>query len=379
MAVTPFTIDVPDHDLAALADRLARTRLPDAVTDGGWSYGADRAFMRDLTAYWRDSFDWRAQEAKLNRLPQFTADVDGNEIHFVHARGRGPKPLPLLITHGWPSSFAEFAKIIPLFTDPAAHGGRAEDSFDVIAPSLPGFGFSAHPTTSGVTSAAVTTLWVKLMTGVLGYDRFVAQGGDIGGGITNRLGRNHAEHVTAIHAMVAPPLAREDLTDPTDAEKAFIALQAEWEREEGAYEHQQRTRPQSLAFGLNDSPVGLAAWIVEKWRAWSDCGGDILSRFTMDELLTTISIYWFTQSIGSSMRMYYETAHGQEPRPTHKIAVPARVFLTREPVDLCPPEYAARSYVNFSHGVAERGGHFLAAEEPELLAKDIREAFRPYR
>ena len=379
MAVTPFTIDVPDHDLAALADRLARTRLPDAVTDGGWSYGADRAFMRDLTAYWRDSFDWRAQEAKLNRLPQFTADIDGNEIHFVHARGRGPKPLPLLITHGWPSSFAEFAKIIPLFTDPAAHGGRAEDSFDVIAPSLPGFGFSAHPTTSGVTSAAVTTLWVKLMTGVLGYDRFVAQGGDIGGGITNRLGRNHAEHVTAIHAMVAPPLAREDLTDPTDAEKAFIALQAEWEREEGAYEHQQRTRPQSLAFGLNDSPVGLAAWIVEKWRAWSDCGGDILSRFTMDELLTTISIYWFTQSIGSSMRMYYETAHGQEPRPTHKIAVPARVFLTREPVDLCPPEYAARSYVNFSHGVAERGGHFLAAEEPELLAKDIREAFRPYR
>jgi pimeloyl-ACP methyl ester carboxylesterase len=379
MAVTPFTIDVPDHDLAALADRLARTRLPDAVTDGGWSYGADRAFMRDLTAYWRDSFDWRAQEAKLNRLPQFTADVDGNEIHFVHARGKGPKPLPLLITHGWPSSFAEFAKIIPLLTDPAAHGGRAEDSFDVIAPSLPGFGFSAHPTTSGMTSAAVTTLWVTLMTGVLGYDRFVAQGGDIGGGITNRLGRNHAEHVIAIHAMVAPPLGREEITDPTDAEKAFIALQAEWEREEGAYGHQQRTRPQSLAFGLNDSPVGLAAWIVEKWRAWSDCGGDILSRFTMDELLTTISIYWFTQSIGSSMRMYYETAHGQEPRPAHKIAVPARIFLTREAVDLCPPEYAARSYVNFSYGVAERGGHFLAAEEPELLAKDIREAFRPYR
>ncbi len=379
MAVTPFTIHVPDHDLAALADRLARTRLPDEVTESGWSYGADLAFMRDLAAYWSDGFDWRMQEAKLNQLPQFTADIDGNKIHFVHARGKGAKPLPLLITHGWPSSFAEFAKIIPLLTDPAAHGGRAEDSFDVIAPSLPGFGFSAHPTTSGMTSAAVTKLWVKLMTGVLGYDRFVAQGGDIGGGITNRLGRNHAEHVTAIHAMVAPPLAREDVTDPTDAERAFIALQTEWEREEGAYEHQQRTRPQSLAFGLNDSPVGLAAWIVEKWRAWSDCGGDILSRFTMDELLTTISIYWFTQSIGSSMRMYYESAHGREPRPTHKIAVPARVFLTREPVDLCPPEYAARSYVNFSHGVAERGGHFLAAEEPALLAKDIRQAFRPYR
>ncbi|HWA80008.1 MAG TPA: alpha/beta hydrolase, partial [Acetobacteraceae bacterium] len=283
------------------------------------------------------------------------------------------------VTHGWPSSFAEFSKIIPLLTDPAAHGGRAEDSFDVIAPSLPGFGFSGHPANPGMSSPAVTRLWAKLMRDVLGYERFVAQGGDIGGGITNRLGRDHADCVTAIHAMVAPYLHPEEVTDPSDAEKAYLALQAEWELDEGAYGHQQRTRPQSLAFGLNDSPVGLAAWIVEKWRAWSDCGGNILSRFTMDELLTTISIYWFTQTIGSSMRMYYESAHNPEPRPLPKIAVAARLFLTREAVDLCPPEYAARSYVNFSYGVAERGGHFLAAEEPELLAQDIRDAFRPYR
>ena len=379
MAAAPFTIHVPDRDIADLADRLARTRWTDAVEGAGWSYGADIGFLRELVDYWRNRFDWRAQERRLNRLPQFLADVDGSSIHFVHACGKGPRPLPLLISHGWPSSVAEFSKIIPLLTDPAAHGGRAEDSFDVIAPSLPGFGFSEHPAKPGMTSAAVTGLWAALMTRVLGYERFVAHGGDIGGGITNRLGRNHASHVAAIHAMVAPPIAREDVLHPTQAEEAFMALQDAWEMDEGAYGHQQRTRPQSLAFGLNDSPVGLAAWIIEKWRAWSDCGGDLLSRFTMDELLTTVSIYWFTGSIGSSMRMYHESAHQPDAKPAHRIAVPARVFLTREPVDLCPPEYAARSYVNFSYGVAERGGHFLAAEEPELLAKDIREAFRPFR
>jgi pimeloyl-ACP methyl ester carboxylesterase len=377
MTERPFRIEIADSQLVDLRERLARTRWPDAVDGAGWRYGSDAEFLKALISHWRDRFDWRAAEARLNRFPQFLAKVDGIDIHFLRVKGKGPDPLPLVITHGWPSSIAEFTKVLPLLTDPASHGGRAEDAFDVVAPSLPGFGFSAHPLRPGMSSAAVTRLWVTLMTDVLGYRRFFAHGGDIGGGITNRLGRWRS--AAAIHTMVAAPVADTGAPPLGDAEKSWLALVEKWEHDEGAYGHQQRTRPQTLAYGLNDSPAGLAAWIVEKWRSWSDCGGDILSRFTMDELLTNIGIYWFTETIGSSLRMYYESAHDMNPDDNVRIEVPARVFLTREEVDLCPPEYVARSYVNFSYGVAERGGHFLAAEEPELLADDIRTWFRRFR
>jgi microsomal epoxide hydrolase len=376
--MTPFQIAIPDAAVADLKARLARTRWPDAVDGAGWRYGADLDFLKSLVAYWRDGFDWRAAEARLNAFPQFLADIDGHGIHFIHAKGKGPRPLPLVISHGWPSSVAEFQKIIPLLTDPAAHGGRAEDSFDVIAPSLPGFGFSARPTEAGATSAAATRLWVKLMTETLGYDRFYAHGGDIGGGITNRLGRLYGERVAAIHTMVAAPVADTSHPPPSAAEKSWLKYVDAWEADEGAYGHQQRTRPETLAYGLNDSPAGLAAWIVEKWRSWSDCDGDALSRFTMDELLTNISIYWFTETIASSVRMYFESAHAA-PEPQQKIAAPARVYLTREEVERAPPEYVARSYTNFSYGLAPRGGHFMAAEEPQLLAEDIRAWFRRFR
>ena len=378
MTATPFQIAIPDADIADLKARLAQTRWPDAVQNAGWRYGADLDFLKALVAYWRDRFDWRAAEARLNAFPQFTADVDGHAIHFLHVKGKGPKPLPLLISHGWPSSVAEFQKIIALLTDPANHGGHAEDSFDVIAPSLPGFGFSARPTQSGMTSAMATHLFAKLMTDVLGYERFYAHGGDIGGGITNRLGRLYGNQVAAIHTMVAAPVA--DTTNPplSDAEKAWLKVVDAWEADEGAYGHQQRTRPETLGYGLNDSPAGLAAWIVEKWRSWSDCGGDVLSRFTLDELLTNISIYWFTETITSSVRMYFESAHAVANEPP-RIAVPARVFLTREEVERAPSEYAARTYTNFSYGLAPRGGHFMAAEEPEILAEDLRTWFRQFR
>ncbi len=378
MSVRPFTISISDAALADLGLRLQHTRWTDAVEGADWTYGSDPAFMHQLINYWRAPFNWRAEESRINRLPQFIGTVDGRDIHFLHVRGRGPKPLPLIITHGWPSSFVEFEKIIPLLTDPAAHGGNANDSFDVIAPSLPGFGFSAHPARSGTSSAAVTTLWMRLMTEVLGYRRFVAHGGDIGAGITNRLGRKYPDHVAGIHTMAVPDPPAERSHNLTAAEQTWLALVDTWQAKEGAYEHEQRTRPQTLAYGLNDSPVGLAAWIVEKWRAWSDCGGDVLSRFSMDTLLTNISVYWFTQTIGSSVRMYYETAQAPES-PAAMIEVPARIYLTREAVNICPPEYAARSYANFSYGLAPRGGHFMAAEEPALLAQDIREAFRPLR
>ncbi len=380
MTVTPFRITVPDGQIADLKNRLANTRWPDEIAGSGWDYGVSLDYMKELIAHWRDRFDWRAQERRLNEFPQFTARVDGLDIHFIHARGKGPVPKPLILTHGWPSSFAEFTKIIPLLSDPGAHGGDAADAFDVIVPSMPGYGFSSRPAKPGGTSLSVAHVWAKLMTD-LGYPRFFAQGGDIGAGVTNALGRLYPDRVAAIHSMASPYPFPTDEADPTlsDAERAYLALVKKWEWDEDAYGHLQRTKPQTLAVGLNDSPAGLATWIVEKWRSWSDCKGDVERRFTKDELLTNVSIYWFTQTIGSSVRMYYESAHNTRPKPASKIEAPARLFLTQEEVDLCPPEFAARSYTDLSYGVASTGGHFLAAEEPALLAEDIRAFFRRFR
>jgi len=371
--LTPFQISISDEAIDDLRARLAHTRWPDAIPGRGWSDGADVGYMQSLCTYWRTEFDWRAVEARLNALPQFTARLDDVDIHFVHARGRGPNPRPLIITHGWPSSFAEFETLIPLLTDPAAHGGDAAEAFDVIAPSMPGFGFSGRPRVGGMNSAAVGDLWARLMRDVLGYRRFFAHGGDIGAHVVNRLGRAHGDCVAAIHAMAAPLVdAPQGLST---AERAWLRYGEIWERDEGAYGHQQRSKPQTLAVGLNDSPAGLAAWIVEKWRGWSECGGDVESVFSKEALLTHISIYWFTQTIGSSVRMYYESAH--TPPPSNQgIEIPARLFLTREEYDLCPIEYAQRSYRKLSYGVTSKGGHFLAAEAPAVLAADLRAFFR---
>ena len=379
--IRPFTIDIPEAKITDLKARLAQTRLPDAIEEGGWERGASLSYMRALKNFWLNHFDWRSQERRLNRLPQFIATIDGHDIHFIHVRGKGANPLPIVLTHGWPSSFAEFSKLIPLLTNRCCGGADLDQAFDVIVPSMPGYGFSARPTQAGMTSQRVAELWLKLMTEVLGYDRFVAHGGDIGAGVTNRLGRIGCDHVIAIHAMATPHLGLgKNYPGLSAAERAFIELNEKWDEEEGAYAHQQRTRPQTLAMGLNDSPLGLAAWIIEKWRAWSDCDGEVGARFSMDELLTNVSIYWFTETIGSSMRMYYEAAHAPgDPRPNSKIEVPARLFLTREAVDLAPREYAERAYANLSYGLAERGGHFLASEEPKLLAQELRSFFRAYR
>lgn len=380
MPAKPFAISVADTAIADLKARLGRTRWPDEIPGTGWAYGADVDYLKELTAYWRDQFDWRAQERRLNAFPQFTATIDDLGIHFIHARGIGPNPKPLVITHGWPSSVSEFAKIIPLLTDPAAHGGDARDAFDVIAPSMPGYGFSSRPEKPGLTSLAVAHLWPKLMS-ELGYGRFFAHGGDIGAGVTNGLARHHGDRVIAAHTMASPYPLPTDESDPTltKAERDYLALIKKWDWEEDAYGHLQRTKPQTLAVGLNDSPAGLATWIVEKWRAWSDCGGDVERRFTKDELLTNVSIYWFTETIGSSVRMYYESQHSNRPRPTTKIETPTRLFLTREEVDLCPKEWAERSYANLSYGVTPTGGHFLASEEPKILADDIRSFFWRFR
>jgi pimeloyl-ACP methyl ester carboxylesterase len=382
----PFTIHIPQEVLDDLAARLARTRWPDELESmsgaaASWDYGVSLSYLQALVNYWRAGFDWRAQERALNAWHHYRAEVDGLSIHFIHERGQGPQPFPLILTHGWPSTFAEMLKIIPLLTDPASYGGDPADAFDVVVPSLPGYGFSDRITQPGPWKTE--RRWAALMAG-LGYERFGAQGGDVGAGVTTALGRFFPEQVVGIHLnsdLAAPsPLPTE--ADLSAAERDYLARLKRWEEEEGGYSHQQQTRPQTLAYGLNDSPVGLAAWIVEKFRAWSDCGGDVESRFSKDELLTTITIYWATQTISSSIRGYYQwPQHAAYSRPQGRVKVPTgvAVFPGEYLIGSVPREWAERTY-NVQHWTEmPRGGHFAAQEEPELLVEDIRAFFRALR
>jgi pimeloyl-ACP methyl ester carboxylesterase len=381
-AVRPFRIDIPDAVLHDLTQRLERVRLPGEVAGAGWAYGTELGYLRDLIRYWRDEFDWRRAEAALNRLPQFMATVHGVDLHFVHAKGVGPRPFPLLFSHGWPGSFWEIHKIIGPLTDPAAHGGDPEDAFDVVAPSLPGYGFSPDPGTPGMHYGAIADLFAALMTETLGYERFGAQGGDWGAGITSRLGDVYPDVVTGIHVnmVAAQPTLDEGSPPLTEAEKAFMAEADRWRREEGAYNALQSTKPQTLAFALTDSPAGLAAWIVEKFRTWSDCDGDVERRFTKDELLTNVMIYWVTGCIGSSVRLYYESARVRRPLPAgHRITAPAAFASFKAELTHPPREWIERAYDLRRWSTFDRGGHFPALEEPGLLVEDVRAFFRPLR
>ncbi|MGI8553788.1 MAG: epoxide hydrolase family protein [Dehalococcoidia bacterium] len=381
-AVRPFQIAVPDEVLDDLGQRLSRTRFPGEVTDSGWEYGTNLAYLRELVAYWRDRYDWRAAEVKLNQMPQFKATVNGLELHFVHAKGKGPVPLPLLFSHGWPGSFWEVSKILGPLTDPAAHGGDPSDAFDVVAPSLPGYGFSADPRAPGMTPDVMADLFASLMTETLGYPRFVAQGGDWGSVITSRLGYAHPDRVLGIHLNMlgARPSTGEGTPPLTEAEKQFMAEAQVWQRDEAGYQAIQGTKPETLAFGLTDSPAGLAAWIVEKFRSWSDCGDDVERCFSKDDLLTNIMIYWVTACIGSSMRLYYERRHHPwSLGPGERIEVPTGFARFAVEITRPPREWAERAF-NLQHwSDFPRGGHFAAMEEPELLVQDIRDTFRPLR
>jgi pimeloyl-ACP methyl ester carboxylesterase len=331
MQLEPFTISVPESDIEDLKARLARTRWPDQLNGIGWEQGTDRSYLESIVAYWRSAFNWRAQEAALNKLPQFRATIKAHQIHFVHARAKSGRGLPIVITHGWPGTFAEIVKMLPMLTDPESHGGSAEDAFDVVAPSLPGYGFSSPPRQAGMDTFAIAALWAELMAG-LGYDRFAAQGGDWGASVATCLGFLFPDRVIGVHLNRIPgsfqPPPDPSGKDLTEEENAFLAAHAKWFDAEGAYGRIQATKPQSLAYALNDSPVGLAAWIIEKFRAWSDCDGDVESVFTKDELLTNVSIYWFTQTIGSSIRLYWENR--QRPlhfAPGERVQVPCAVAL----------------------------------------------------
>jgi pimeloyl-ACP methyl ester carboxylesterase len=383
MPIQSFSIDVSDAVLSDLKRRLAATRWPDEVANAGWEYGANLAYMKSVAEYWSTGYDWRRQEAALNRLPQYRAALDGFHIHFLHVRGKGPSPFPLLITHGWPGSFIEMVKILPLLTDPAAHGGKAEDAFDVIVPSLPGYGFSDKPRERGMEPSKIATLWARLMQ-ELGYTRFGAQGGDWGSAVSLALGLEHAERIAGIHLnyLAGRFLLGGTLNQPQKDEVAgaYLAELRGWFDEEGGYSHVHATKPQTLGYGLNDSPIGLAAWIIEKFRTWSDCGGDPESVFTRDELLTNVMIYWVTETIHSSTRLYYETR--QRPLQlsvANRIATPVAVTVFPKEIAMPPRGLAERALNIMRWTMMPRGGHFAAMEEPELLAEDIREFFRPLR
>jgi microsomal epoxide hydrolase len=381
MAVEKFHIQVEEKEFNNLRAKLGQVRWPDQMDGAEWEQGTELSYLQSLVAYWRDSFNWRQQEAELNRLAHFRSEVDGLSIHFIHERGVGHSPLPIILTHGWPDSFTRYQKIIPLLTDPASHGGDPMDSFDVIVPSLPGFGFSSRPNLRGVNSFQVAELWAKLMTKELGYPRFAAAGGDIGSGVTRYLAAAHPELLVGIHltdiGILRDLLAPSGRTDLTEEELLYKSKATEWIAREGAYMSLQSTKHQTLAYGLSDSPVGLAGWIVEKFRAWSDCGGDLGRSFTKDELLTNIMIYWVTGTIGSSTRMYYENSHTLPPMG--QINVPTGIALFPADILLPPQESAERRLKIARWTTMPRGGHFAAMEEPELLADEIRAFFRPLR
>ncbi|WP_397452860.1 epoxide hydrolase family protein [Pseudomonas sp. NA-150] len=383
MTITPFTLAISDAALDDLQQRLSNTRWLDTLPDNGWSEGCDAAVLKRAVAYWRDGFDWRAQEQRLNALGQFMAEVDGQSLHFIHRRGTGPAPLPLILTHGWPGSFVEMAEIIPLLADPGSHGGDPQDAFHVVVPSLPGYGFSPAPTSPGTGPRQVAQLWAGLMT-QLGYDRFGAQGGDWGASVSTWLALQHPQRVTGVHLNFIPGSYRPPLTDAeppiTAEEQAFLQTAAAWRDAEGAYGHIQGTKPQSLAVGLNDSPAGLAAWILEKFHGWSGFDGDIEQGFGLDELLTNLSVYWFTGSIGSSFRMYLEG----RARPLHlasgqRILPPLGVAQFPHELPMPPRSWIERCFNVQRWTMMPHGGHFAAMERPQDLAEDIRAFFRPFR
>lgn len=385
--IRPFRVQVEDTVLEDLRSRLAGARLPHAIPGTGWEYGVDPAYVRSVLQYWQTAYDWRAEERRLNSLPQFTTEVDGITLHFVHARSRHEHARPLILVHGWPGSVAEFYKIIPMLTDPEAHGGRAEDAFHVVAPSLPGFGFSSMPEERGWSSQRMAETFAKLMAR-LGYDRYGAQGGDWGGGIVRWLAANDGGRCIGAHSNF-PGGRPADGPDPsvTPAELERAQRRNEELADHKAYGAIQGTRPLTLGYALNDSPAGLAAWILDKFWAWSDHRGNLDNSFTKDELITNIMIYWVTQTMPSATRIYYESQHNL-PRPASMQPfaqggkpAPVGYALFPKEINLPPRAWVERSQGGSLQHWTEmpRGGHFAAMEVPDLLAADVRKFFASLR
>jgi len=378
----PFTLSVPDTAIADLRVRLALTRFPDQAPGEPWQFGTDVTWLRDLVRYWHDRFDWRAQEAALNAFPQFKVALAGIDLHYLHVPGVGPNPAPLLLLHGWPGSVFEFLDIIPRLTDPARFGGDAADAFTVIAPSLPGYGLSFAPGQKRFAIDAIADVMAALMTDVLGHQRFAAQGGDWGAFVTSRLGYAYPDRMIGIHInLLTVPRDRPASTQPTVEAQRYGEELAAWLKEETGYQAIQGTRPQTLAYGLTDSPAGLAAWIGEKFRAWSDCGGVPENAISRDRMLGNIALYWFTGAIGSSFWPYYARLHAPWPIPPGAtIDVPTGYAAFPREIVRPPRSLAEKIYTNIQRWAPmPRGGHFAAMEQPDLLAAEIQAFFRGLR
>lgn len=377
--VERFEIHVDDAVLEDLRSRLARTRFPDQIEGTGWEYGIAIDYLRDLVAYWRDAYDWRAEEARLNELAHYRTRIDGQSIHFVHARAARPDAFPLLLVHGWPGSIVEFLDVIPRLVEPEAHGGEAADAFHVVAPSLPGYGFSEPPRTRGWGVRRIAQAFAELMRR-LGYGRYGVQGGDWGAQVATRIGTLDPEHCAALHLNM--PLARppEKPVPLDEEEKADLAALAHFQREESGYALAQSTKPQTLGVALNDSPAGLLAWIVEKFRTWSDCDGHPETCFSRDRLLTNVMLYWVTQTITSSVRLYREhrLESAETPAP-ERVEVPTGVARYPKEVLRYPRSWVERHYQVTHWAVMPRGGHFAALEQPDAFVEDLRRFFRTVR
>ena len=378
--VTPYRVEIPEADLRDLWERLARTRWPEGETVEDWSQGLPLAYMRELCAHWADGYDWRATEARLNALPQFRTEVDGLGIHFVHVRSRHPEALPLVMTHGWPGSVVEFLKVIGPLTDPTAHGGAAADAFHVVCPSLPGYAFSDRPAQRGWNVERIAAAWVRLMAR-LGYERYGAQGGDWGSVVCANVADLDADHVAGLHlnfVVVRPPEGENAPLTP--AEQRRLDAMAAWRRTGAGYQEIQGTKPQTLGYALEDSPAGLAAWIVEKFAAWSDCDGDVERSFTKDQLLTNVMAYWVTATATSSTRLYYEMRQaGRDAVPTRFIDVPTGIANYPAEITAMPRRWVEHRYNVVHWAELPRGGHFAAMEVPDVFVDDVRTFFQPLR
>ncbi len=368
MSIQTFTISVSPFVIEDLRERIGRARWPDEITDSGWTYGTNKAYLHDLCTHWSHGFDWKEQEDKINTFQHFQADIDGLNLHFIHEKGKGENPIPLLLIHGYPDSFVRFLHLIPLLTE----GGPDGRSFDVIVPSIPGFGFSDRPVMGGFNSQRIADLFARLME-ELGYEKYIIHGGDWGSSIAEQFAINYPQRLMGLHLTDVPyshifSIKAEDLTD---AEKRWLEAGKVWSQREGAYAHIQGTKPQTLAFGLNDSPIGLAAWIIEKFYAWTDHKGDLDKIYTRDQLLTNLTVYWVTQTIGSAFRLYYENMTNPPAAATQKIDIPTALCVSAHDILPPPREFVERIFNVKQWTQLRSGGHFAAMEQPEVLAEDL--------
>ena len=381
-SIDSFRIDIPDSDLEDLRERLGRTRWPDAAPIAGWDYGIPLGYVRDLAEYWRTGYDWRTHEATLNQFAQYTTTIDGQKLHFLHVPSPVPHALPLIITHGWPGSIVEFMNVIGPLTDPQRHGGAASDAFDVVAPSIPGFGFSGPTTEPGWDVKRIAHAFAELMAR-LGYDRYGAQGGDWGSAISRQLGLFYPDRVLGLHlnTLATPPSGDEsEMAQLTDREKTYLEAAGRFRQQGSGYFMIQGSRPQTLAYGLTDSPVGQLAWITEKFKEWTDSAERPEDAVNRDQLLTNVSVYWFTRTANSSARIYYEFAHsGASWGAIEPSSVPTGVAVFPREIAPAIRRFAERSNNIIHWSEFEHGGHFAAMEQPEVLTEDVRTFFRRFR